>query len=61
MKITNLETNLSDFHAGDEKREGLPYFAVGAEGKKIFEKYRKLSADLGTRLVFRDGMITLEK
>ncbi len=45
------------FQTGNEKLEGLPYLATGEEGKKIFEKYRKLSADLGTELVYEKGFI----
>ncbi len=45
------------FQTGDEKLEGLPYFATGSEGEKIFRKYQKLSADLGTELIFENGYI----
>ena len=45
------------FRTGDEKLEGLPYFATGEEGEKIFWKYQKLSADLGTELIFENGLM----
>jgi len=48
------------FMTGDEKLEGLPYIATGDEAVKIFEKYSKLSADLGTKLVFEDGFIKVQ-
>lgn len=54
--ITLMPTKLG-FQTGDEKMEGLPYFATGEEGEKIFGKYRKLSADLGTELVYEKGYI----
>ena len=45
------------FQTGSEALEGLPFFATGEEGEKIFRKYEKLSADLGTELVFENGYI----
>ncbi len=58
-KVTGLElvpVKLG-FGTGNEKLEGLPYLATGAEGEKIFRKYRDLSAPLGTELVFVNGSI----
>ena len=54
--ITLMPTKLG-FQTGDEKMEGLPYFATGEEGEKIFGKYRELSANLGTELVYEKGYI----
>ena len=48
------------FQTGSETLEGLPYFATGKEGEKIFRKYEKLSADLGTKLVFENGYIKVK-
>ncbi len=48
------------FQTGDEKLEGLPYAATGAEAQKIFEKYQKLSAELGTDLLLENGLIRLK-
>lgn len=60
IDITLMPVKLG-FQTGDEKLEGLPYFAMGEEGEKIFGKYRKLSADLGTELVFENGYIKVSK
>ena len=49
------------FRTGDESMEGLPYFATGEEGTKIFEKFRKLSEDLGTELTFENGYIKIKE
>ena len=49
------------FRTGDETLEGLPYFAVGDEGEKIFSKYKKLSADLGAELTYRNGLIKVKE
>ena len=49
------------FQTGCEALEGLPFFATGEEGEKIFRKYEKLSADLGTELVFENGYIKVKR
>ncbi|MBR6052509.1 MAG: CapA family protein [Clostridia bacterium] len=48
------------FGTGSETLEGLPYRATGEEGEKIYQKYRKLSADLGTELVYENGLIKVK-
>ena len=59
VDLTLLPVKLG-FQTGDEKLEGLPYYAKGADGEKIFRKYQKLSADLGTELVFENGYIKVK-
>ena len=49
------------FKTGDETLEGLPYFATGEEGEKIYRKYRDLSAALGTELVYENGLIGVKE
>ena len=49
------------FRTGDEAMEGLPYFATGDEGEKIFQKFKKLSADLGTELTYQNGLIKIKE
>ena len=48
------------FRTGDERLEGLPYFAEGEEGEKIFGDYAKLSESFGTELAFKNGFIKLK-
>ena len=60
VDLTMMPVKLG-FGTGDEKLEGLPYLATGAEGEKIFRKYQKLSADFGTELVFENGFIKVKK
>ena len=48
------------FQTGDEKTDGLPCFAVGEEGEKVFRKFAKLSGDLGTELVYENGFIRVK-
>jgi len=45
------------FRTGNEKNDGLPYFARGEEGERVFERYRKMSAALGTEPVYENGFI----
>ena len=49
------------FKTGSETLEGLPYFAEGVDGEKIFEKYRELSAELRTELIFENGYIKVKR
>lgn len=49
------------FNTGIEELEGLPYFAQGEEGKKIFEKYAKLSSAFGTKLIYENGYIKIKE
>ena len=58
--VTLLPVKLG-FKTNHEKLEGLPYFAEGTEGEKIFQKYQKLSADLGTELVLEQGYIKVKR
>lgn len=55
-ELTMMPVKLG-FKTGSETLEGLPYFATGAEGEKIFSKYRELSAALGTELAYENGFI----
>lgn len=48
------------FKTGSETLEGLPYFAEGDEGEKIYQKYQKLSAELGTELSYENGLIKVK-
>ena len=48
------------FKTGSETLEGLPYFAEGDEGEKIYQKYQKLSAELGTELIYENGLIKVK-
>lgn len=49
------------FNTGSEELEGLPYFAQGEEGKKIFEKYARLSSAFGTKLIYENGYIKIKE
>ena len=49
------------FKTGSEELEGLPYFAQGEEGKKIFEKYARLSSAFGTKLIYENGYIKIKE
>ena len=49
------------FGTGSETLEGLPYYATGAEGEKIFSKYRELSAALGAELAYENGFIKVKE
>ena len=69
-KLTYENGELSDltmmpvklgFGTGSETLEGLPYFATDAEGEKIFSKYQKLSAALGTELAYGNGFIKIKE
>ncbi|MBP5610821.1 MAG: CapA family protein [Clostridia bacterium] len=48
------------FKTGDETLEGLPCYATGDEGEKIFQKYGELSRDLGTELTYQNGLIKIK-
>ena len=49
------------FNTDNEKLEGLPYFATGADGEKIFGKIKELSAPFKTELVYENGYIKLKR
>lgn len=57
--ITLMPVKLG-FKTGSDTLEGLPYFAEGEEGKKIFDKYKELSANLGTELKYENGYIKVK-
>ena len=59
VDLTMLPVKLG-FKTGSETLEGLPYRAEGAEGEKIFAKFRKLSADLGVELIYENGLIKVK-
>lgn len=48
------------FQTGDESRDGLPYFAEGDEGKRVFDRFAKASLALGTELVYENGYIRVK-
>ena len=48
------------FGAGGEDFDGLPYLAKGKTADRIFEMLRSRSAELGTTLTYRDGVIRLQ-
>ena len=48
------------FQTGDESRDGLPYFAEGDEGKRVFDRFAKASLSLGTELVYENGYIRVK-
>jgi poly-gamma-glutamate synthesis protein (capsule biosynthesis protein) len=58
--ITLMPVKLG-FKTGSETLEGLPYFATGEDGEKIFAKYKELSAPFGTELVYENGFIKPKK
>ena len=69
-KITLEKDNITDitlmpvklgFKTGTETLEGLPYFAQGEDGKKIFELYKELCKPFGTELVFKNGFIKIKE
>ena len=45
------------FMTGDEAADGLPYFAVGEEGERVFKRFRAACAKLGTELICENGLI----
>ena len=57
--ITLMPVKLG-FCTGNEKLDGLPCFAKGAEGKKIFRKFAALSAVFGTELTFVNGLMKVK-
>jgi poly-gamma-glutamate synthesis protein (capsule biosynthesis protein) len=54
--ITLMPVKLG-FGTGNEKLDGLPVFAEGGEGEKIFRSFRDLSAPFGTLLRLEDGLV----
>ena len=58
--ITLMPVKLG-FNTGSETMEGLPYFAEGAEGEKIFERYKTLSEKFGTELIYENGFIKIKE
>ena len=60
IDLTMMPVRLG-FGTGDETLEGLPYFATGEEGEKIFLKFRDLSAALGTELTYENGLIKVKR
>ena len=54
--ITLMPVKLG-FNTDKDKLEGLPYFATGKDGEKIFERYKDLSAPFGTELTYENGYI----
>ena len=45
------------FMTGDEAADGLPYFAVGEEGERVFKRFRAACSKLGTELIYENGTI----
>lgn len=58
--ITLMPVKLG-FKTGSETMEGLPYFAEGVEGEKIFKRYKTLSAKFGTELKYENGFIKIKE
>ena len=58
--ITLMPVKLG-FNTGSETMDGLPYFAEGADGEKIFKKYKTLSAKFGTELIYENGFIKIKE
>ena len=58
--ITLMPVKLG-FKTGSERLEGLPYFAEGADGEKIFKKFGELSAAFGTELKYENGFIKIKE
>ena len=54
--ITLMPVKLG-FRTGNPELDGLPFFAEGEEGVRIFERFRALSEPFGVSMEMKDGMI----
>ena len=57
--ITLMPVKLG-FNTGDERLDGLPYFAKGEEAEKIYGIYKTLSSAFGTRTELKDGYVKVK-
>ena len=57
--ITLMPVKLG-FNTGNERLEGLPYFAKGEEAEKIYGIYKTLSSAFGTRTELKDGYVKVK-
>ena len=57
--ITLMPVKLG-FNTGNERLDGLPYFAKGEEAEKIYGIYKTLSSAFGTRTELKDGYVKVK-